>query len=115
MKLDPLYRARFSPSARWSAAVIGPAGTGGQGFLLTEGRCEGRIEGAWRAANFPRVRTDSTLLPDFRGALVTDDGATILFAWQGYGLPVEGGPSRLLGSMTHVCDDDRYRWLNTTL
>ena len=39
----------------------------------------------WRAANYPRRRTDGTLTPDFRGVLETDDGATILFAWQGYG------------------------------
>jgi hypothetical protein len=52
------------------------------------------------------------LTPDFRGALETDDGATILFALHGYGRAGADGTSQLVGSMTHITDDDRYRWLN---
>jgi hypothetical protein len=115
MRLEPLYRARFSPSERWSAKLTGSAGTEGQDFLLAQGRCEGRVAGSWRAANYPHVRTDGTVVPDFRGALETDDGATILFAWHGYLRAVDGGPSQLVGSMTHLSDDERYRWLNTTV
>ena len=33
-------------------------------------------------------------------------------AWQGYGRAAKDGPSQLVGSMTHVTDDARYRWLN---
>jgi hypothetical protein len=42
----------------------------------------------------------------------TDDGATILFAWHGYGRSGPDGASQLVGCMTHVTDDERYRWLN---
>jgi len=115
MRLEPLDQARFRPSERWSAKLTGSAGTEGQDFLLTEGCCEGQVAGSWRAANYPRVRTDGTLVPDFRGALETDDGATILFEWHGYLRAVEGGPSQLVGSITHLSDDERYRWLNTTV
>jgi hypothetical protein len=54
---------------------------------------------------------DGTLTPDFRGVLETDDGATILFSWQGYARSANG-MRELLGSITHVADDERYRWLN---
>lgn len=43
--------------------------------------------------------------------LETDDGATILFAWHGL-RTVPSGNRELVGSMTHVTDDERYRWLN---
>ena len=42
----------------------------------------------------------------------TDDRATILFAWQGLARLTEGGMRGLVGSMTHVTEDERYRWLN---
>jgi uncharacterized protein DUF3237 len=112
MRLEPLYRARFSTPRHWSVDLTGTGGTEGQNFLLTEGRCEGRIAATWRGANYPRRRTDGTVMPDFRGVLETDDGATILFAWHGYGHGAGAGTSRLVGSMTHITDDERYQWLN---
>lgn len=112
MRLEPLYRARFSTPHSWSVELTGPGGTEEQKFLLAEGRCEGRISASWRGANYPRRRTDGTLTPDFRGALETDDGATILFAWHGYGRGAANGTSQLVGGMTHISDDERYRWLN---
>lgn len=68
-----------------------------------------------RAANFPRRRADGTLTPDFRGVLETDDGATILFAWQGYGRAGAGEARELVGSVTHETGDSRYAWLNTAI
>jgi hypothetical protein len=112
MRLEPLYRARFSAPQSWSVELTGPGGTEGQDFLLTEGRCEGRVAASWRGANYPRRRTDGTLTPDFRGVLETDDNATILFAWNGYGHAGEGGMSQLVGGMTHTTDDERYLSLN---
>jgi hypothetical protein len=114
MRLEPLYRVRFSSLQHWSVELTGPGGTEGQNFLLTEGRCEGRISASWRGANYPRHRTDGTVTPDFHGVLETDDGATILFAWHGYGRADAEGTSQLVGSMTHITDDERYRWLNDT-
>src|SRR5262245_55741516 len=105
MRLVPLYRARFSTSQSWSVELTGPGGTESQSCLRTEGRGDGRIAGSWRAANSPRRRADGTLTPDFRGVLETDDGATIIFAWHGYGQAAAAGTSRLVGSMTHVTDD----------
>ena len=42
----------------------------------------------------------------------TDDAAAILFHLTGYGFPDE---SRVTATLKHVCGDERYGWLNTTL
>ena len=39
-------------------------------------------------------------------------GAAVLFAWQGYARPGSNDVRELVGSITHVSDDDRYRRLN---
>ena len=109
MRLEPLYQVRFSTPERWTVELSGESGSEAQSFLVAEGRCEGSISGRFRAANFPRRRVDGTLLPDFRGVVETDDGAALLFTLRGYFRPATGG---LVGSMTHVTDDERYARLN---
>jgi hypothetical protein len=109
MRLEPLYQVRFTTPEHWSVKLSGSGGSEAQSFLVAEGRCEGGISGRFRAANFPRTRVDGTLLPDFRGAVETDDGAALLFTLRGYFRPATGG---LVGSMTHVTDDERYARLN---
>lgn len=112
MRLEPLYRARFTTPEAWRMELVGATGTEGQSFLIAEGRAEGRISARLRGANFPRRRTDNTLVPDFRGVLETDDGAIVFFEWHGYARAGEGGRRPLVGSVTHLSDDERYRWLN---
>jgi uncharacterized protein YbaA (DUF1428 family) len=107
MPPEPLYRATFTTPEHWTVELRGESGVEAQSFLIAEGRAEGRLSARLRAANFPRRRTDGTLTPDFRGVLETDDGATILFAWHGY-----GRAGRLTGSITHLSADPRYDWLN---
>jgi Protein of unknown function (DUF3237) len=109
VRLEPLYQVRFTTPERWSVELSGKSGSEAQSFLVAEGRCEGGISGRFRAANFPRTRVDGTLLPDFRGAVETDDGAALLFTLRGYFRP---GTGSLVGSMTHVTDDERYARLN---
>jgi hypothetical protein len=111
MRLEPAYRVTFSTPESWSVTLDGEAGTEGQSFLLAEGRAEGRLSARYRAANFPRRRVDGALVPDFHGVLETDDGATVLFQWHGLAR-VADGMRQLLGSIQHVSDDERYRWLN---
>jgi hypothetical protein len=115
MTLEPLYRATFTTPEAWSVELEGEHGTEWQSFLIAEGRLEGRLSARLRGANFPRRRVDGTLTPDFRGVFETDDGATILYAWHGYGRKGQGGASELVGSITHVTDDPRYAWLNTAI
>ena len=112
MRLEPLYTVTFTTPEAWSVEIDGDAGIEGRSFLLAEGRSTGRLSARYRAANFPRTRIDAALVPEFRGALETDDGATMLFEWQGLAVLTETGMRRLLGSLVHTTGDERYRWLN---
>lgn len=112
MRLDPFYRVTFTTPESWSVTRAGPDGIEGQSFLIAEGRVEGGLSARYRAANFPRRRVDGALEPAFRGALETDDGATILFRWDGLARVTPSGIRELLGAIVHVTDDERYRWLN---
>jgi hypothetical protein len=115
MHLDPFYRVTFTTPESWSVTREGTDGTEGQSFLIAEGRTEGGLSARYRAANFPRRRVDGALEPAFRGVLETDDGATILIRWDGIARLTPSGMRELLGTMSHVTDDDRYRWLNDRL
>jgi hypothetical protein len=112
MRLDPLYTVTFTTPEAWSVEVASDAGIEGRGFLLAGGRSAGRLSARYRAANFPRKRSDGALVPEFRGVLETDDGAVILFEWQGLAVLSDSGMRHLLGSLVHTTDDPRYRWLN---
>jgi hypothetical protein len=112
MRLDPFYRVTFTTPESWSVTREGTDGSEGQSFLIAEGRAEGGLEARYRGANFPRRRVDGTLEPAFRGVLETDDGATILFRWDGLARLTPSGMRQLLGAMLHTSDDERYRWLN---
>lgn len=112
MHLEPFYRVTFTTPESWSVSREGMSGTEGRSFLIAEGRASGRLSARYRAANFPRRRADGALEPEFRGVLETDDGATILFHWEGLATMTDSGMRRLLGMAQHVSDDERYRWLN---
>jgi hypothetical protein len=112
MKLEPLYRVTFTTPESWSVTRTGTDGTEGRSFLIAEGRAEGRLSARYRGANFPRHRVDGALEPEFRGVLETDDGASILFHWEGLASLTQTGMRQLIGLMQHLTDDDRYLWLN---
>ena len=110
MRLEALYRATFTTPEAWSVELAGPAGTEGQSFLIAEGRCEGRLPGRLRRANYPRRRTDNALLPDFRGVLQTAGGAAVRFAWHGYRGPPRVECASSLAALP-TSGDERYRRL----
>ena len=112
MQLEPLYRVTFTTPESWSVTRTGTDGTEGRSFLIAEGRAEGRLSARYRGANFPRRRVDGALEPEFRGVLETDDGASILFHWEGLASLTESGMRQLIGMMQHLTDDDDYLWLN---
>ena len=112
MQLEDLYRVTFTTPESWTVTRPGADGAEGQSFLIAEGRADGRLSARYRAANYPRRRTDGALEPSFRGVLETDDGATILFHWEGLASMTPSGMRQLLGTIQHVTDDDRYAWLN---
>ena len=112
MQLEPFYRVTFTTPESWNVTREGGSGTEGQSFLIAEGRAEGGLSARYRAANFPRRRVDGALEPEFRGVLETDDGAAILFRWEGLARLTDSGMRQLLGIVQHTTDDERYRWLN---
>ena len=115
MHLVPLYRCRFRYSQGWSVALHQGKDADAQHFFLAEGHCEGRIAGAFLGANHPRQRADGTFEPDFQGVVQTDDDAVIYFDFRGYGRPYPVGRRQVVGAVTHLSEDDRYRWLNDTM
>jgi len=112
MRLEPLYRVTFTTPESWSVTRNGADGAEGRSFLIAEGRTEGRLSARYRGANFPRRRVDRALEPEFRGVLETDDGASILFHWEGLASMTPSGMRQLVGTIQHVADDERYGWLN---
>jgi hypothetical protein len=109
VKLEPLYRIRFAYPEGWE---IGLGGDWEQHFYIAEGRCEGAVSGRFRGANYPRRRSDGTFRPDFRAVIETDDGATIMFEWHGYGRAYPPGRRQIVGCVFHLAEDERYRRLN---
>jgi hypothetical protein len=115
VRLEFLYRVRFTYSGGWGADLSGPDNPEGQFFFSAEGRCEGRISGRFRGANHPYRRGDGTFLPDFQGVIETDDGAEVLFDYRGYGRAYPLGRRQIVASATHLSEVERYRWLNDSL
>jgi hypothetical protein len=112
MQLEPLYRVTFTTPESWTVTRPGSDGAEGQSFLIAEGRATGRLSARYRAANYPRRRADGALEPSFRGVLETDDGAAVLFRWDGLASLTDSGMRQLLGTTQHITDDERYAWLN---
>ena len=112
MRLEPLYRVTFHYPEAWFVELDAERGTESTHFFIAEGRAEGRIAGRFRGANHPRRRTDLTYLPDFQGVIETDDGATVMFDYRGYGRAYPEDRRQVVASATHVASDERYRWLN---
>ena len=110
MRLEHLYRMRFTYTAGWA---VGLEGGWEQHLYLAEGTCEGAITGRFRGANFPLRRTpDGPFCPDFRGAIDTEDGATVIFECHGYGRAYPPGRRQIVGTVTHLSVDERQARLN---
>jgi hypothetical protein len=75
-----------------------------------------RLAGKLRWTNHPRRRADGTWLPRFEGVLKTNDGAEILFAFNGYNVgvtdPFEYEHRWVLAALTLATSNPDYRWLN---
>ena len=113
MRLEPLYRIRFTYPEGWAVELEG----GWEHHLyLAEGRCEGAISGRFRGANFPLRRTaEGPFRPDFRAAIETDDGATIMWECHGYGRAHPPGRRQVVGAIFHLSEAEEYRRLNDTV
>ena len=128
MKLNPLYTIRFFYPDGWEIKLRGPqdnqsAVTEEEHFYLPEGRCEGGIVGEFRGANHPHRRVDKTFVMNLQGFIKSDDGATIMTDYKGYGRAQPKAPSEskkywsreVVGAAWHVTDSEKYRWLNNSV
>ena len=110
MRLEPLYRIRFTYPESWA---VGLDGGWQQLFFIAEGRCEGSITGRFRGANFPRKEgAEGPFRPDFRAVIEADDGAVIMVEWHGYGRAYPPGRRQIVGALFHLADREPYRRLN---
>ncbi len=112
MRLEPLYRLRFTYPEEWGGTVGSAAGSDEQYFFIAEGRAQGTITGRFRAANHPQRRADGTFVPDLQGVIETDDGATVFVELRGYGRAYPPGRRQIVCSLTHLSDAEEYRRLN---
>lgn len=115
MKLAALYRVRFEYLESASVALAQGQTLESQYFFRAEGTCQGRIQGAFRGANHARRRGDGTFEPHLQGVITTDDGASVLCDYRGYGRAYPEGRRQIVIAATHLCDDPRYAWLNDSL
>ena len=110
MRLEALYRIRFTYPEGWE---IGLEGGWEQHLYLAEGRCEGSLSGRFRGANFPRRQGPTgPFRPDFRAVIETDEGATVMFEWHGYGRAYPPGRRQIVGAVFHQSDAEPYCRLN---
>jgi hypothetical protein len=110
MRLEPLYRVRFTYPEGWA---VGLEGGWEQHLYIAEGRCEGAVSGRFRGVNFPQRRTASgPFQPDFRAVIETDDDETVFVEWHGYGRSYPAGRRQIVGSVVHLSDGEAYRRLN---
>jgi Protein of unknown function (DUF3237) len=85
----------------------------GIGYGEGRGAASGQINGSVVWSNYPRRRSDGRMLPNARGLITTDDGASILFELRGRTIFDDDNPSgrqNLVGWFE--AQDERYRWLN---
>jgi len=115
MQLRPLYSVRFRYPQGWDVEISGPGGVEEENFFFAEGVCSGEIAGRFRGANHPRRRTDHTFEMDFQGFIETDDGATVIFDYKGYGRSYPKGRRQVVGAARHVSDHEKYQWLNDSI
>jgi len=122
MRLNPVYKVRFHYPQAESVKLTGKKGTEEQRYYSVEGTCEGKIAGTLWGVNHPHRRTDETYQLNMQGVIKTDDSATIMLDYQGYGgsrRPVDVKPRRgygivlpVVGFARHISESPKYSWLN---
>lgn len=120
MRLEPLcvFDWRYDEDGRvpdGGFVLIRPyGGEEGSGYGEGHGTVSGdRISGTVVWSNHPHRRSDTRMLPDAHGLIVTDDGARIVFDLRGrtvFSADRTRGGQNLIG--TFESDDQRYAWLN---
>lgn len=128
MRLEHLYTIRFYYPQGWDVSLVGKKGTEEDHFYFAEGEVQGRVSGKFRGSNHPHRRTDETFMMNIQGFIETNDSATIMLDYQGYGRSTERSQElyrlasmteekrkfrrQIIGTAKHVTGSEKYRWLN---
>ena len=133
MQLKPLYTIRFFYPEGWEVKLTESNSqsqvTEEEHFYFPEGRCEGVVSGEFRGANHPHRRVDKTAVMNIQGFIKTEDGATIMTEYKGYGRSYQrsqllyGSSSnqnsrfrrQVVGAAWHITDSKKYDWLNDSV
>jgi hypothetical protein len=114
MRLE--YVGRVQLAYRGGFTLLKLYGEEGAGYGEVEGTVSGPgLRGTLRGVNHPHARADGTMLPETHGLIATEDGATILFHFQGRTAFGQDQVGRQCLAVTFEAADARYRWLNTAL
>lgn len=103
MRLEHLYRLRFSYSEDWAV--------GSQRFGIASGTCDGALSGRFTGARVARVREDGGYLPQVNG-FIEADGGVVVVELRGRGRIHPGDEFRAVVAAVHVSDDERWKRLN---
>ena len=131
MKLRPLYTVRFYYPDGWEVVLKDPGETKSsvteeEHFYFANGKCDGAITGEFHGANHPHRRVDKSFAMNLQGFVKTNDGATIMTDYKGYGRSFQRSQTlygtssnektrfrrQVIGAAWHVTDSEKYRWLN---
>src|SRR5262249_4284312 len=110
MRLEPLYRVRFTYPESWS---VGLDGGWQQMFFIAGGRCEGSVTGRFRGEIFPgKEGAGGASGPVFRAVIEPAAGAVSMVELHGYGRPYPPERRQIVGSVFHLADRAPYSRLN---
>jgi len=92
----------------------GPMGTRIVSMVASGGVKGSGLAGALMpgSGDWVTIRQDGMWDLDVRAAIVTDDGATILYCYTGVGTPIAEGRIRVRGAPRFETDSPKYAWLN---
>jgi len=134
MQLRTLYTIRFFYPEGWDVKLKdisepNSSTTEEEHFYFAEGKCEGAIHGEFHGANHPHRRVDKSFAMKLQGFIKTDDGATIMTDYRGYGRSLQRSQQlygaalndktkrrrQVIGAAWHVTDNEKYQWLNDSI
>lgn len=110
---------RVEASLAGTDAFVVPGGPAGTRLVagVSSGRVSGpRVQGSMRpgiSGDWVTIREDRSWSLDVRAAFVTDDGANVLYSYNGIATPLDDGRMRIRGAPRFETGDDRYAWLNS--
>lgn len=107
MRLEHLYRLRFSYCEEWTV--------GSQRFGVATGSCKGRLRGRFTGARVARVREDGAYLPQVNGFIATPDGGIVVVELHGRGRVDAAGDFRAVVAATHATDHEDWTRLNDVI